>query len=282
MNESNDIDCVEKNREIHDRISTEYESRHLEIFNAVEQNRLSLLLLKYIEETQSRVERPHFLDFGCGTGNITRILNRHNIQITSADISENSLNTLLSSIKVNQNVSTLLLNGNLVDSLFNQKFDAVVIYSVLHHLPDYISDLKSLSSCVNPKGYLILDHEVCPSFWTGSAVYCKYLQQLRNANPFRVRFISILRSMVNFQLLCWRIRTKLFKHRVPGPEGDIHVHPHDHVDWSAIHEILTAEFALVESTDYLVCRGSGEKKNIWDQFQNKCADMRYSVYQRLE
>ena len=47
------------------------------------------------------------------------------------------------------------------------KFDLITCYSALHHLPDYLSALKSLSAFLREGGVFYIDHEASPFYWQG-------------------------------------------------------------------------------------------------------------------
>jgi SAM-dependent methyltransferase len=45
------------------------------------------------------------------------------------------------------------------------KFDLITGYSVLHHLPDYVSVIQCLSLFLKKGGVIYLDHEASPFYW---------------------------------------------------------------------------------------------------------------------
>ena len=45
------------------------------------------------------------------------------------------------------------------------QFDLVTCYSVLHHLPDYVTALRGLSGFLKKGGVMYLDHEASPFYW---------------------------------------------------------------------------------------------------------------------
>ncbi len=45
------------------------------------------------------------------------------------------------------------------------EFDLVTSYSVLHHLPDYVSALRTLCGYLKKGGVVYIDHEASPYYW---------------------------------------------------------------------------------------------------------------------
>src|SRR5438067_5158573 len=77
---------IRRNARIHDRIARKYEKTHGEIFNPVEQRRVRERLAVAVASIRTT---PPFtaLDFGAGTGNLSRHLIALGIRTTAADVS---------------------------------------------------------------------------------------------------------------------------------------------------------------------------------------------------
>src|SRR5690606_22598228 len=86
MSSSQTQSQIDRNVLIHDRIATRYEKVHDEIFNAIEQDRLRSALARAKDALQTNRTRPRALDFGCGSGNLTRHLLALGFEGVSADI----------------------------------------------------------------------------------------------------------------------------------------------------------------------------------------------------
>ena len=70
------------------RESSQYEHLHKEIFNPIEQERLSKALSTAIKAVRTNSKPLTALDYGCGSGNLTRVLIEAGIETVSADISD--------------------------------------------------------------------------------------------------------------------------------------------------------------------------------------------------
>ena len=59
-----------------------------------------------------------------------------------------------------------VINSPIEDLSFSQgKFDLITFYSVLHHLPDYPSALRTVCGFLKKGGVMYIDHEASPSYW---------------------------------------------------------------------------------------------------------------------
>jgi 2-polyprenyl-3-methyl-5-hydroxy-6-metoxy-1,4-benzoquinol methylase len=270
---------VEMNQLIHDNNATLYNLQHTEIYNQYEQDRIKSLLKKYVNKLKN-ISEPIFLDFGSGTGNISHKLLKLGVSVVAADISENSLTILKENAENSNKLKTVHIKCNL-EILFQKKyFDCIVIYSVLHHLPGYISDLKLISSLVKNGGFLIIDHEAAPAYWLNTSIYKKYSNKILQQIPTIQKVNDFIRKIFSYSYIIWKFQTSILRQSTPGPEGDIHVHKFDHINWSDIEESIKDNFQLVEKMDYLVCREKGTNPVIWKEFKNQCVDMRYSVFKK--
>ena len=118
-----------------------------------------------------------------------------------------------------ENGSTKILPSN--------SYDLVCLYSVLHHVPDYLALLVELDRVCKPGGIIYIDHENSPMYW-------------ERQSEFKTIYKGISK-------IDWRKFTKasnyihkfksLFIHRYSN-EGDIHVWPDDHIEWHEIDRVL--------------------------------------------
>ncbi len=74
---------LSENLKVHKIEAPYYEQLHHEIFNRIEQARLKRSLARHLEEPRGL----RVLDYGCGTGNLTRALVHIGAIVTAADIS---------------------------------------------------------------------------------------------------------------------------------------------------------------------------------------------------
>lgn len=140
----------------HDHESLIYDKIHADLKNSL-QEQIDLLISDLLNYRDFSEKSFRVLDVGCGTGLSSEYLLNSQIepfisQITLLDSSEKMLEQ--AKIKaLNWNKSTALINGYL--DQVKEKFDLVIICSVLHHIPDLKNFLKEVNNVMNPNGILI-------------------------------------------------------------------------------------------------------------------------------
>ena len=82
---------IEYNIAIHDRIARQYDARHGEIFNDIEQGRLRSALASALSLIQTNSPTLTALDVGCGSGNLSFHLLDLGLQVVAADVSQGFL-----------------------------------------------------------------------------------------------------------------------------------------------------------------------------------------------
>ena len=78
---------IARNVAIHDRMARRYDALHGEIFNTTEQARLQGVLSRAKDAVRSGGMPILALDFGCGSGNLTRHLLGLGMKVTAAAVS---------------------------------------------------------------------------------------------------------------------------------------------------------------------------------------------------
>src|SRR6478672_11518223 len=86
---------LQANVDVHDRIAAQFEKRHGEIFNEVEQQRLRSTLARAAGLATSKSQPQRALDFGCGSGNLTRHLLALGFHVVACDVSERFLDVVI-------------------------------------------------------------------------------------------------------------------------------------------------------------------------------------------
>ena len=185
-----DLKAVRQNRAIHDRIAQNYDLNHIEIYNPTEQKRIKQSLQKAVTLIKTGSEGVLALDYGAGTGNITKHLLNFGFQVIAADVSSVSLKQMAAKLGDAKGLRTDILNGVDLSNYEDNTFDLVTAYSVLHHVPDYFSIVGEFMRVLKPGGILYLDHEVCPSYWEANQLYEGYLEELGEA--FRQAYLLAL------------------------------------------------------------------------------------------
>jgi ubiquinone/menaquinone biosynthesis C-methylase UbiE len=263
-------DDIRHNIAVHDRVCRRYEAIHGEIFDPVEQDRLRAKLVQAVALIASGSTRNNALDFGCGTGNLTRHLLELGLQVTAADVSPRSLQRVSQLRGQGGPPAVMQLNGRDLSGIADEQFDLAAAYSVLHHVPDYLAAVAELARVVRPGGVVYIDHERSRWFWEASREYALYV---REAAPLSYRLFGpegwgkFLRPR-NYAVKFLR----LFQPRL-STEGDLHVWPDDHVEWDRVESVLaSAGCEILLKEDYLLFR-RGFRQDVCRRYQSRCADM---------
>lgn len=277
------VELIKNNRESHDLVAPLYESRHEEIFNKIEQQRIHELLESAIKNIWTGSEILRVLDFGAGTGNLTRQLLNLGVDVVAADVSSGCLRELKSLSRKSERMQLSLLNGHDLSQFADESFDMVVTYSVLHHVPDYLAIVREFVRVVKPGGIVYIDHEVCPAYWENRPeyqIYCREVEELRSTQPdtFLQRVSNIARQDSWWRYLSTALRMRWNK---DFDEGDIHVTPDDHIEWPRIRRCLESHCEILHEDDYLVCRERTIPAPAWDKWRSQCVDMRLIVAMKL-
>ncbi|MDR5589687.1 class I SAM-dependent methyltransferase [Christiangramia sp. SM2212] len=140
----------------HDKESLIYDEIHSDLKNSL-QEQVNLLISDLFNYGYSISEKINMLDIGCGTGLSTEYILNSDLKpfienITMLDSSEKMLDKAKARAK-NWNTSTKFQKGYITE--VNEKFDLVIICSVLHHIPDLKDFLDQLDQLINPNGILI-------------------------------------------------------------------------------------------------------------------------------
>ena len=275
----NDSRAIERNRRGHDRFAGAYDERHPEIFNEIEQARLSAALARAVSLAgEGRRERVRALDVGSGTGNLTRKLIALGAHVTAADLSPKLLAEITRRLGDSGQVTTLALNGRNLQPIPDGAFDLAVAYSVLHHIPDYAALVGEMARVVRPGGIVFVDHERSEGSWT-SPDYQRFLREVVVAPPPRRWWYWLQPSRY------WkRIRPALEWRRWIDPrwmpEGDLHIWPDDHIEWARIEGALTErDCVLVHSEEYLLFEPRF-RRDVWESWSARCSDMRMVIARR--
>lgn len=259
---------IASNIKVHDRISRRYDAKHGDIFNDLEQQRLHAALGHAFELIRPNSGSCTALDFGCGSGNLTRHLLGYGINVVAADVSERFL-ALVKACFPDAGLSTHLLNGADLRELNSNNFDLVATYSVLHHVPDYLRAVKEMARVCKSGGLIYLDHEPCEGYWRRDPVYDEFKSA---ASRFDWR------KYLDWDNYVGKVR-RWFDPRYSN-EGDIHVWPDDHVEWPRVESVLVdAGCEVVLKQDYLLFKGI-YRREVYERYKDHCSDMRLLVVRK--
>jgi len=141
-----------------------YELLHPEVYSKQEQKRITIKL----ETIDSQIinSQKNALDVGAGTGNLTGKLLQMGYNVVAIDISA-EMATILKKKYSNYLPNKLtILNSPIEDLSFKKyQFDLITSYSVLHHLPDYLTALQTIFKLLKKGGIIYIDHEASPFYW---------------------------------------------------------------------------------------------------------------------
>ena len=257
-----------RNVAVHDRIARRYDKLHGEIFNDIEQTRLHYALDRARDAVRTGAEPIQALDFGCGSGNLSRHLLDLGVDVTAADVSQGFLQ-LVRSRYPTQRLTILHMPGGSLAALPDSSFDLIATYSVLHHIPDYLAAMVELARLCKPGGVIMLDHEPTPDYWKGDPLHRAFQ---REALRFDWRKYLVPSNYVH------RVR-RLFNPRHTN-EGDIHVWPDDHVEWPRIAALLFEKgFEVVADEDYLLNRAL-YRTEVYARYRDCCTDTKMMVFRK--
>ena len=213
------------------------------------------------------------MDFGAGTGNLTRFLLEKGFRVTACDISKKSLDILRKKM-ASDSLSTTLLVGDTLP-FPNNAFDMAATYSVLHHLTDYLNAVAELVRVIKPGGLLYIDHEFNHNRWETDGALAEY-QALTNYSVLD-RLGQLVRHGDVFSPSLYKTALiKLLVNRRYEREGDIHVWPDDHVDWDKILEVVRRHCVILRNEDYLNYRPKGGVA-LYERYRHRCNDMKLVV-----
>ncbi|MDZ4745558.1 MAG: class I SAM-dependent methyltransferase [bacterium] len=262
------IDDIQDNIAKHNRIASEYDHRHPEIYNQIEQERLLSAVNTCVKYTEQDPSLLRVLDYGCGAGNLSRIFLNLGCTVTAADVAPAFLEVVRQRTGYAPNLITIPLNGKNLDGVEDDSFDIVALYSVLHHIPDYLTAVAECIRVLRRGGILFIDHEHNGEKWAPSPSLLAY----RHLTTRRNTVSYYLRSLLSPR---WYVK-KFNKLRNPRyqDEGDIHVWPDDHIEWEALKAMT--EGLSVEAVVYADYLGyePGVNPFIYDAYRMKCSDMK--------
>jgi ubiquinone/menaquinone biosynthesis C-methylase UbiE len=272
-----DNNQISHNVKAHDLIASVYNFKHEEIYNPVEQKRLAEVVAKVISLTGK--DHPTVLDYGAGTGNLTNLFLQKGCQVIALDISKKSLEILKQQYN-HPNLQTKIFDG-LTIPLPDNSIDIVATYSVLHHIPDYLSAISQMARVLSTNGLLYIDHEANDYKWQPDENLKKYYR-LTKRNFFEYLSKKI-KTRELFELSYYTNGfISLFVNKKHRREGDIHVWSDDHIEWNKIIDLFQNQhLKIIENIDYLMYKPKGGEK-LYEEFKNNCHDTKYLICQKYQ
>jgi len=153
------------NVSVHQHEAQYYELLHPEVYTKQEQKRIAAKL-QIIDKLVDGNQRSA-LDVGAGTGNLTGKLLEMGYKVTAVDISGEMCGILRRKYRsYTENNKLTIIKSPIENLAFDVgKFDLITCYSLLHHLPDYLTSLQCLSIFLKKGGVIYIDHEASPFYW---------------------------------------------------------------------------------------------------------------------
>ncbi len=272
---------IAENRAAHDRITGAYDARHPEIFNDVEQARLVAAVARAVGlvATATAPAERVMLEIGAGTGNLTEKLLAHPGTVLATDLSTGMLAALAQRLGGAGRLRTQPLNGSDLREFATGSMDLVAAYSVLHHVPDYLALVEECARVLRPGGVLLIEHEKAPAYWAPSPALERFFATavVWPAKSW-TRFLDPRRYWARVRpLLVWQ------RWRDPRwmPEGDLHIWPDDHIEWSQVESRLQAAGcpALVVE-DHLAYEPRFDR-TVWERARHEVADTRLFIARKV-
>lgn len=265
----------DKNKRSHNKIVKIYNLRHSEIYNKIEQDRISIVINKISKMLK---KKSKILDFGAGTGNLALKFLKKGFQVYAADVSNKSLEQLKKKSKSSKLNTCIIKNKKLPFS--SNYFDCVVTYSVLHHVSDYLFGVKELIRVTKKNGLIYIDHEVNKNRWFPDKNLQKYYK-LGKTNIFE-KIIKLFRTKELFLPSFWKsLLIKIFIDHRHQREGDIHVWKDDHIEWDKILKIASKNCKIVENKDYLMYNTKAGLR-AYNKYRTKCNDTKYIILKKIK
>jgi len=150
---------IQANIELHQKEAQFYDKIHPEIFCKSEQNLIKNILKQVLAEIKK--DKLNVLDLGAGTGNITlKLLDNEKVEsVLAVDLSKEMLDELEKKAKDNPKLKIANKPADIFLMDDDEKYDLIVISSVLHHLPDYFKTISLVLEKLNSGGVFIVFHE---------------------------------------------------------------------------------------------------------------------------
>jgi ubiquinone/menaquinone biosynthesis C-methylase UbiE len=260
----------EHNQAAHDRIAEAYDAKHAEIFNPREQARIEETIDELLSFGQATT--PKVLDYGSGTGNLALKFLRRGCRVTALDISARSLEVLRRKAGAATQLEVCMLRDDRIP-FDDASFEVVATYSVLHHVPDYLSAVAEMARVLKPGGMIYIDHEFNDAAWSDDPNLRAY-RSMTHLTPGQ-HFVQLLRTGELFTLgLAKTVFMKALVNRRYEREGDLHVWHDDHIEWKCVVEVLQhSQVEVTRTYDYLMYQPRGGAA-LYDRYRSLCSDLR--------
>ena len=260
-------ELIRQNIYLHEKIAISYGTRHNEIYNDHEQQRLRLSLQDAVASIQSPGVRA--MDYGCGAGNLTSHLVELGMDVVAADVTPSFARITVSLAP--DHVEPFILNGRDLEGVNDDSFDIIATYSVLHHIPDYLTAIREMARVVKPGGIIYLDHEASNEHWNPSLALAEFRSLVREHHSLSW-YLGRLASPS-----WWLKKVRKIINPKYAEEGDIHVWPDDHIEWLAIRNVFAQmNIEIIRDESYLLYQPHYGIEE-YSKYKGQCSDMHVLV-----
>ena len=174
------------------------------------------------------------------------------------------------------------LRDGRLDDLPDGTFDLIAMYSVLHHIPDYVASITDLLAKLKPGGVMLIEHERHPHHYFPTPELQAFRRENHDAtrgglwDPEHKRWQYLLRAALtpSRHIARWR------KYRGVYAEGDIHVRADDHIEWDRIVVALTAHGAEIVAREDHLLYVEGYDRATWERWADRCVDQTALIARR--
>ena len=225
---------IQENIVAHNQIAEKYDLAHPEIYNEIEQDRIKKTIRKLLNISGKK--NPKILDFGAGTGNLTKHFLEFGCEVTACDVSQKSLDVLKKKFEGDNNLKTRLISGEKLPFKDNS-FDIVATYSVLHHIPDYLLAVREMIRVTKKGGITYIDHEVNNNRWYPNPLLREYYNKSKRSKI--EKSMALIKRKDFLKYVFYRNKMiKLFINPRFMSQGDLHVFIDDHIEWEKIYQLV--------------------------------------------
>ena len=134
-------------------------------FHGVDEVQPRIAGLSYVLQQLNLFEGAKILDFGCGTGWLSRVLATMGLDLVGVDVSENALRLARQFIARDPLADTLKVEFRHFDSitlpLEDESVDRIVSFDAFHHVFDQERTLREMERVLRPGGIIVF-HEPGP------------------------------------------------------------------------------------------------------------------------
>ena len=273
----NNRNLINRNVVGSDNIADIYDIKHNDIYNNIEQKRLQLVIKGLLDMINK--EKINVLDYGSGTGNLSAKFLKFNCDVTACDISKKSLDFLEKKMGHSANLKTKLFNGERLP-FDDNSFDIVATYSVLHHIPDYLSAVSEMIRVCKPDGYIYIDHERNGNRWMPDDNLKMWIKITKKSRAEHLIGLFKTKELFSFDFIK-TVFMKIFINRRYERQGDLHVWRDDHIEWQEIFNLVKIKNCKTEKDiDYLLYQPKGGIK-LYNKYNSICSDTKYVFIKKL-